>query len=112
MLPAPGWSLAVARSKRASKAFPPIRILRLRLHSREWSRNLKIRIGGKALEARFERATARLQPGAGNMPVLRVQANLTAEGRPGTLVYQDGNYPDRAGWKEIVIAAASGAVLD
>jgi ABC-type nickel/cobalt efflux system permease component RcnA len=78
--------------------------------AREWSRHLKITVGGKPSPAQFDGAEAVLEKGAGNMPILRVSADLHVDGT-GTLLYQDPNYPDRAGWKEIVVAAGEGAVL-
>ena len=72
--------------------------------ARAWSRNLKITVGGKPAAAQFERAEAGARPKApANMPIMRVTAELHVEGAPGTLTYEDTNYPDRAGWKEIVI---------
>ncbi len=37
------------------------------------------------------------------MPIVRVIADLRVAAQPGNLIYEDGNYPDRAGWKEIAI---------
>jgi nickel/cobalt exporter len=78
--------------------------------ARTWSRNLKIKAGGRSVAAQFDRAEAVLAQGAGNMPVLRVTAELHVDGA-GKLVYEDANYPDRAGWKEIVITPGEGAVV-
>ncbi len=43
------------------------------------------------------------------MSIMRVTADLRVACAPGSLIYEDGNFPDRAGWKEIVIAAGEGA---
>ena len=49
--------------------------------------------------------------GAGNLPtmkfgfVYRVQIPVDCSGAPCRLDYQDTNFPDRAGWKEIVVAS-------
>jgi ABC-type nickel/cobalt efflux system permease component RcnA len=80
--------------------------------ARKWVRNLKIEIGGRAVEARFVRASATLDQGAGGMPILRITADLHVEAVPGALRYEDANYPDRAGWKEIVIVPGEGAQID
>src|SRR5205823_9555147 len=74
--------------------------------AREWSRGLKIEIAGRAVTPRVDHASAVLDKGAGNMPVLRVTADLHADAAPGSLNFEDTNFADRAGWKEIVIAAA------
>ena len=78
--------------------------------ARAWCRDLKITVGGRPAAAQFDRAEAVLDKGAGNMPILRVTADLHVDGR-GKLLYKDDNYPDRAGWKEIVVAAGEGVVL-
>jgi nickel/cobalt transporter (NicO) family protein len=49
--------------------------------------------------------------GAGNLPIVRISAYARANAQSGNVNYEDHNYPDRAGWKEIVISAAPGATL-
>jgi nickel/cobalt transporter (NicO) family protein len=80
--------------------------------AREWSRGLKIEIGGRPVTPRFERASMAMDKGAGGMMVMRVTADLHADAAPGSLNYTDTNFPDRTGWKEIVIAAGKDAALD
>ncbi len=80
--------------------------------AREWTRNLKIEIGGRAVTPRFERAIVALEKGAGGMAVLRVTAELRVAAAPGSLHYEDTNFPDRAGWKEIVISSGRDAAID
>ncbi|HTS31888.1 MAG TPA: hypothetical protein VMH81_38725 [Bryobacteraceae bacterium] len=80
--------------------------------AREWSRNLKIHMGGREATPAFERAGFVLDKGAGGLPILRVTAELRVDGTPGNLRYEDGNYPDRAGWKEIVAVAGQSAAID
>jgi nickel/cobalt exporter len=82
------------------------------VQAREWSRNLKIVVDGRPQKPELERATAVLDKGAGGMPILRVTADLRVASGPGKLIYEDDNFPDRAGWKEIVIAAGDGAKLE
>jgi ABC-type nickel/cobalt efflux system permease component RcnA len=43
---------------------------------------------------------------------MRLAAHAFAEAHGGDLSYEDPNYPDRAGWKEIVIAQGTGATLE
>ncbi len=56
-------------------------------------------------------------PGAGGLPTLKLgvvyRAALPRGDAPpaSALTYRDGNYPDRAGWKEIVATAAPGVTL-
>lgn len=73
--------------------------------TREWARHLKISVAGRDVPVSFDRASAVLDKGAGGMPILRVVADLHVAAQPGALSYEDGNYPDRAGWKEIVIGS-------
>jgi nickel/cobalt transporter (NicO) family protein len=80
--------------------------------AREWARGLTIEAGGRAITPRVERTSIALDKGAGGMPILRVVAELAVDAAPGSLRYRDGNYPDRAGWKEIVVTAADGVTLD
>jgi ABC-type nickel/cobalt efflux system permease component RcnA len=80
--------------------------------ARAWAANLTIVSGGQSVKPEFKSATATIDKGAGGMPILRVTAELHAAAAPGTLQYRDGNYPDRAGWKEIVVMAAKGAGIE
>lgn len=80
--------------------------------AREWMRNLKIEAGGQSVTPRFERAALTMGNGAGGMTVLRIAADFTLDAAPGSLRYEDRNYPDRSGWKEIVVAAGSDTALD
>ena len=80
--------------------------------AQEWARGLSIQSGGKAVAPRLERSMLTIDQGAGGMTVMRIAADFTLDAAPGTLRYGDGNYPDRAGWKEIVIVAGKDAAID
>jgi nickel/cobalt exporter len=80
--------------------------------ARAWAANLTVESAGRRVKPEFQSATAVMDKGAGGMPILRVTAELHVDARPGTLRYRDGNYPDRAGWKEIVVAAANDAAIE
>ena len=45
------------------------------------------------------------------MPVLRITSELRAPVAAGRVRYEDPNFPDRAGWKEIVVTGGDGAVV-
>jgi ABC-type nickel/cobalt efflux system permease component RcnA len=79
---------------------------------REWIRKLKVTVSGRVLQPELEHAAAVLDKGAGGLPILRVTADLKVACAPGKLIYEDGNFPDRAGWKEVVIAAGEGAKVE
>ena len=80
--------------------------------AREWSRNLKIEIAGRPVSPSFERAAIVMDQGAGGMPILRVTTELHVDAAPGSLRYEDNNFPERAGWKEIVTVAGKDAAID
>jgi ABC-type nickel/cobalt efflux system permease component RcnA len=80
--------------------------------ARQWAIQLKIRRDGQVVSPHVESADLFITDGAGNLPVLRITAKLTIPGKPGLLEYEDGNYPDRAGWKEIVITSSDGATIE
>ena len=80
--------------------------------AREWGRHLKIKVDGRAVAAEFERASVALDKGAGNMPIVRVTADFQVNVHPGAMTYEDGNYAERAGWKEIVIGKGAGTSIE
>lgn len=80
--------------------------------AREWVRNLAIACGGRTVSPRFEGATLIITPGAGGSPVMRITSTLKLAVAAGPLSYEDRNFPGRAGWKEVVIAAGPGASIE
>ena len=78
---------------------------------------LTLELDGRRLALRREAAELTFPPGSGGLPTLRLavayRAALPREGAGATaaLTYRDGNYPERAGWKEIVATAAPGVTL-
>ena len=78
---------------------------------------LALELDGRRLALRGEATELIFPPGAGGLPTLKLRvvyraalprADATATA---TLTYRDGNYPERAGWKEIVATAAPGVTL-
>jgi nickel/cobalt exporter len=55
---------------------------------------------------KLESATIKLTDGAGGMRVARIESHLRLDNVQGKLTFEDKNYPDRAGWKEIVITSS------
>ena len=80
--------------------------------AREWLRNLTVACDGRTVFPRFEGARLAITPGAGGAPVMRITSTLKLAVAAGSLSYEDRNYPDRAGWKEVVIAAGPGASIE
>ncbi len=85
---------------------------KVREQAREWVRNLSIACDGRAVSPRFEGAALVITPGAGGSPVMRITSTLKLAVAATSLTYEDRNFPDRAGWKEVVIAAAPDASIE
>ena len=80
--------------------------------AREWARSLDLACDGRTVSPRFEGATLVIAPGAGGAPVIRIASRLKLAVAARSLAYEDRNYPGRAGWKEVVIAAGPGASIE
>jgi nickel/cobalt transporter (NicO) family protein len=82
-----------------------------REQAQTWLDQLQIRLDGQRVRPRLEEADLVIADGAGNLPVLRITSRARISEGGSALAYEDFNYPDRAGWKEIVIVAGAGATL-
>lgn len=78
-----------------------------------WAANLKFRLNGKPVTGRVVSTKLVMADGAGNLPIARVTSHIEipAAGTGGTLEFEDTNYAERAGWKEIVIGGGKGVTL-
>ena len=76
---------------------------------------LVITLNGRPLPLTTESDSVIFPPGAGNLPTMKIgvvyTASLAGVACPCTIEYRDGNFPERAGWKEVVAAAGPGATL-
>ena len=78
---------------------------------------LRLEVNGRRLPLRRESSELIFPPGAGGLPTLKLgvvyRAPFGDAVAPGVsdLRYQDANFPDRAGWKEVVATAGSGITL-
>jgi ABC-type nickel/cobalt efflux system permease component RcnA len=76
---------------------------------------LVLTLNGQALRPRIVSENIIFPPGAGNLPTMKIgvvyRAPLLDVMCPCTLEYRDGNFPERAGWKEVVATAEPGATL-
>jgi ABC-type nickel/cobalt efflux system permease component RcnA len=79
--------------------------------SREWARGLEFQADGKIVTPKFVRTEIKLSDGAGGLPVARITTTLELPAVKSPLSFDDRNFPDRAGWKEIVIRSATGAEI-
>ncbi len=73
--------------------------------AREWLRHLTFIVSGKTVAARFDSSQLVIADGAGSLPILRITTRAHVSAKGGKLQYEDGNFPFRAGWKEIVIGS-------
>jgi ABC-type nickel/cobalt efflux system permease component RcnA len=80
--------------------------------ARSLANKLELRLDGRRsqLEVLASRSTTR--PGAGGLKTLRFEAVYRARGFGSRLELRDRNYASRLGWREIVVRARDGAVLD
>lgn len=99
-----GWNLTAASPRKSMEQ-------KAAQQMREWARKLTVQSNGKTVHPVYESSELVVSDGAGNMPVMRITAKLRVPGVAGKLDYEDGNYPDRAGWKEVVVASGKGATL-
>jgi ABC-type nickel/cobalt efflux system permease component RcnA len=77
----------------------------------EWVANLALRQGGRKIPWQIKSVASKTADGAGGMPVLHITIVAEAPLGAGKAAYEDGNFPGRAGWKEIVIDHAAGALI-
>jgi len=74
---------------------------------RELVRQLSLAVAGRAAPMKLVAAGLQLQPGAADLDTLRLVCELTADTGPmpdgAELDFTDGSYPDRLGWREIVV---------
>jgi ABC-type nickel/cobalt efflux system permease component RcnA len=80
--------------------------------ARQWMIGMAFEIDGKPVKPVFEDADIVISNGAGDLPILRITSRMRIRGDGGRFEYEDHNFEGRAGWKEIVIAAAPGVRLE
>ncbi len=79
--------------------------------ARIWLKNLAVSVDGKNVHPKFESVNAVIADGAGNLPILRITTRAHIDAHGGKLTYEDRNYAERAGWKEIVVDHGNGVTL-
>lgn len=79
--------------------------------ARKWMANLAVDVDGRRVQPILDGTSIVVADGAGNLPIIRVTM-LAHIRRTGTrFTYEDRNYLERAGWKEIVIDSGSGVLI-
>jgi len=85
--------------------------------AQELAAGLSLDVNGRRLDLRSASRTVLFTPGAGDLPTMKLgfvyRAELAGNAAPGLnrLTYRDDNFPDRAGWKEIVAGTITGLTL-
>jgi len=77
----------------------------------EYARNISLTVDGTPVTLTPASATAVTKPGAGGLPILDVACDLVGAPSAGgahRLRFDDGNSPDRIGWREIVVKPSTG----
>ncbi len=95
-------AMELLREWKLDPASPPEELERRAAEQAQvWGRALKVQVDGRSVQPRFERASASVSGG----PTVRVLVDYRIDAAGSSLRYEDGNYPDRSGWKEIVVGA-------
>lgn len=76
-----------------------------------WAHGLEFHSAGKTVEPKFLRASIHISEGSGGLSAARIASVFELAGVKPPLTFEDHNFPDRFGWKEIVIGSGSGAEL-
>ena len=77
-----------------------------------WMKNLVLTENGKPLAATLGATSVTVIDGAGNLPVFRIEAHIHTDAKGGEFAFEDGNFPTRAGWREMSVAVQSGAKIE
>lgn len=77
----------------------------------QWMTGLEFSSAGGRVNPKFLRASLKLMEGSGGLNTARITAVMEIEGVQGQLAFEDHNYRERTGWKEIVIRATGGAAI-
>lgn len=81
--------------------------------SAELAKGLSLSMDGRPLQLAVDKTALSFPPGAGGLPTMRLEINLSAAtgAQRGALQYTDVNYKERIGWKEIIANPVQGAAL-
>ena len=82
------------------------------VQAREWAKGLEFHSAGEPVTPGFVRAEIALNPGVDGLSTVRITAVYTLFAPNTPVTFEDHNYPDRAGWKEIVIRGRRGVELE
>ena len=76
---------------------------------------LSLAINGELLELKIRDQNIRLVTGAANLSTLRIEWNMFAplagSQTGGNVVFKNNNYPERVGWREIIVNSSNGVAV-
>ena len=75
-----------------------------------WINGLEFLSAGRPLKAALQSAQSEIKGGTDGLSILRMTVRMTVPAA-GSLQFEDHNFPDRSGWKEILIRAAPGTAI-
>jgi ABC-type nickel/cobalt efflux system permease component RcnA len=100
-------SYSLLRDWKLDAGSPPDQLQRkAEEQARLWAHGLEFGAAGTPAEAQFVGAKITLSKGVDGLATMRVESTFTLPGATRPLVFEDHNFPERAGWKEIVIRGA------
>jgi len=76
-----------------------------------WLQNLDISVEGRKFAPHLKDVKSVVSDGAGGLPVIRIVTRAELKTSAGHLTFDDHNYVNRTGWKEIVIQSTDGVSL-
>ncbi len=79
--------------------------------ARLWLSQVALAVDGRPVSPVLRKVKTQVLDGAGGMPVLRVETVADLPLKSGRLSYRDGNFAERAGWKEVVIRRGNGVAV-
>jgi nickel/cobalt exporter len=71
--------------------------------ARQWMAGLEFRSGEKVLDPSLVRSEIKVSDAGGGLTTVRISSMLRIDGVNGRLEFEDRNYRDREGWKEILV---------
>lgn len=79
--------------------------------AREWIQGLEFSSGDRRLTPQLQNAGMTTSKGEGGLKTARFTMRMRIEGAKGELQFEDRNFKDRPGWKEIVIRGGAGVSI-
>jgi nickel/cobalt transporter (NicO) family protein len=94
------------RSWGLERTSPPAMLnAKAREQAQGWLKQLQVTSGQRPVRVEFLSSDLVIADGAGNLPIARITTKARIVGAHEDLAYEDMNFSERAGWKEIVIVA-------